>query len=272
MSPRSWFWTVRFFQAEDGIRDRTVTGVQTCALPILRSPTFTITKNKIHYRAAGKDVRVRLILDGLQLIQEPIYGGLSFGVNSPSPLKTAEPWKGPPALGSPLGSPLDYRWYTQDVSMWLDHRAYIEVIDDGPGVVTLDRVMFSDESAPPDPPNTVLLDLLSDSRHATAADLTKALRGLGDTLLGQWEAGKLLACPDAGDRTALLNDIIRAAEPRDGYLVILGRWNEFHKADAKLWEAIFDEAKRLVLARPAPLRGLATADGTAVNEHVCIRG
>src|SRR5699024_11849477 len=27
-----------FFQAEDGIRDRNVTGVQTCALPILRSP------------------------------------------------------------------------------------------------------------------------------------------------------------------------------------------------------------------------------------------
>ena len=25
-----------FFQAEDGIRDRLVTGVQTCALPILR--------------------------------------------------------------------------------------------------------------------------------------------------------------------------------------------------------------------------------------------
>src|SRR2546430_8443313 len=28
-----------FFQAEDGIRDLTVTGVQTCALPILRWPT-----------------------------------------------------------------------------------------------------------------------------------------------------------------------------------------------------------------------------------------
>src|SRR5207248_3676851 len=27
-----------FFQAEDGIRDRTVTGVQTCALPIFKSP------------------------------------------------------------------------------------------------------------------------------------------------------------------------------------------------------------------------------------------
>src|SRR5437667_6609294 len=31
-----WFWLFFFFfQAEDGIRDRDVTGVQTCALPIL---------------------------------------------------------------------------------------------------------------------------------------------------------------------------------------------------------------------------------------------
>src|SRR5699024_11520198 len=38
-----WFF---FFQAEDGIRDRNVTGVQTCALPIsgfagFRSPAFS---------------------------------------------------------------------------------------------------------------------------------------------------------------------------------------------------------------------------------------
>src|SRR3989475_4885670 len=32
LSAKSWF--VFFFQAEDGIRDLTVTGVQTCALPI----------------------------------------------------------------------------------------------------------------------------------------------------------------------------------------------------------------------------------------------
>src|SRR5688572_32243777 len=30
-----------FFQAEDGIRDLTVTGVQTCALPISAAPTLT---------------------------------------------------------------------------------------------------------------------------------------------------------------------------------------------------------------------------------------
>src|SRR5688572_33433016 len=32
-------FTVFFFQAEDGIRDLTVTGVQTCALPILKRLT-----------------------------------------------------------------------------------------------------------------------------------------------------------------------------------------------------------------------------------------
>jgi hypothetical protein len=102
--------------------------------------------------------------------------------------------------------------------------------------------------------------------------LTAALRALGDTLLAQWETGKLLGRPDAGDRTELLNAMIRAAEPRDSYLVVLGRWNEFHKGDAKRWEAIFDEAKRLGPAPPSSQRGLATADGTALNEHIFIRG
>src|SRR5256885_7225982 len=31
-----WWWIFFFFQAEDGIRDYKVTGVQTCALPICR--------------------------------------------------------------------------------------------------------------------------------------------------------------------------------------------------------------------------------------------
>src|SRR5207248_10424084 len=42
-----------FFQAEDGIRDRTVTGVQTCALPIYGSDDDTERRA----RAAGAEVR-----------------------------------------------------------------------------------------------------------------------------------------------------------------------------------------------------------------------
>src|SRR5437868_9600242 len=35
-----------FFQAEDGIRDRNVTGVQTCALPILLGATWLVMKTE----------------------------------------------------------------------------------------------------------------------------------------------------------------------------------------------------------------------------------
>src|SRR5256885_6914470 len=34
-----------FFQAEDGIRDYKVTGVQTCALPICRSPALAVASD-----------------------------------------------------------------------------------------------------------------------------------------------------------------------------------------------------------------------------------
>src|SRR5437867_13126192 len=49
-----------FFQAEDGIRDRTVTGVQTCALPIsYHLPPFTpspsLEKTAINYGLKGVD-------------------------------------------------------------------------------------------------------------------------------------------------------------------------------------------------------------------------
>src|SRR5438094_975560 len=43
-----------FFQAEDGIRDRTVTGVQTCALPIYCE--YAVASCPVTYRALGSEV------------------------------------------------------------------------------------------------------------------------------------------------------------------------------------------------------------------------
>src|SRR5699024_11341253 len=61
-----------FFQAEDGIRDRNVTGVQTCALPIFATAGFILS-----YFAA---------LGGVVAIYQ--WGWLSsvFGVESPGPI------------------------------------------------------------------------------------------------------------------------------------------------------------------------------------------
>src|SRR5581483_6196115 len=92
----------------------------------LRSPTFVIKHKKIHYRVAGKQAKVNLILNGLQLIRSPIYGDLTFAVNNES-----------------------LHWRTQDVSMWIGQRAYIEILDEGPGYAAIEQVVFSDDAQPP---------------------------------------------------------------------------------------------------------------------------
>src|SRR5690554_7194189 len=49
------FFFFFFFQAEDGIRDADVTGVQTCALPICRSQTCPYTM--VYTHGAAKFIR-----------------------------------------------------------------------------------------------------------------------------------------------------------------------------------------------------------------------
>src|SRR2546427_11525226 len=47
-------WIFFFFQAEDGIRDLTVTGVQTCALPISRAGMPLVDRGRAHREQAGR--------------------------------------------------------------------------------------------------------------------------------------------------------------------------------------------------------------------------
>src|SRR2546423_7351444 len=55
-------WKVFFFQAEDGIRDKLVTGVQTCALPIC--DLCECPDTNVSY----------LIIDAALRLSQPIYG------------------------------------------------------------------------------------------------------------------------------------------------------------------------------------------------------
>src|SRR5207248_8556596 len=48
-----------FFQAEDGIRDRTVTGVQTCALPISPRALCACPRTRAAVRYAGSSPAAR---------------------------------------------------------------------------------------------------------------------------------------------------------------------------------------------------------------------
>jgi hypothetical protein len=190
----------------------------------MRSPTFTIGKKKILYRVAGRGGQVRLILDGLQLIQEPIYGGLAFAVNNP-----------------------DLHWHVQDVSMWAGHRAYIEVLDDGPGYVAVEQILFSDDGPPPDAP------------VAKPLDETKA-RACVEKIAEQWQAGTLGEGTAGRDNVRLLNELLRSD--------VLTRL----PTAGRLTSALCDKVRQLEESLPTPRRGLALEPGTPIDESVFIRG
>ncbi len=205
----------------------------------LRSPTFTITKKKIHLHGGGQGTRINLILDGLQLIRDPIYGGLTMNLNNES-----------------------LQWRTFNVGMWLGHRAYLEVLDDGPGYAAVDRIVFSDDGPPPEGPNSLLLGLLQNSSLKTEEALVKNYRHLFEELLGQWRAGKLVSQADAADRIELVNWMLQAAQPTSPPA----------PEEAARLAILFKKHRGQEAALPSPQRGLALADGSAVNEKVFIRG
>ena len=60
-----------FFQAEDGIRDYDVTGVQTCALPIFR--IGELIRERIDQDTFRKVMLVMLFLIGLNLIRRAVF-------------------------------------------------------------------------------------------------------------------------------------------------------------------------------------------------------
>ncbi|MFO0802785.1 MAG: PSD1 and planctomycete cytochrome C domain-containing protein [Gemmataceae bacterium] len=95
----------------------------------LRSPTFIIEKNFTLLRVAGRDAKVRFILNGIQLIQSPIYGGLAQTVNHGEEL----------------------RWIGFDTRMWKGQPAYIEILDDGPGYFAVSEAWHSDTHPASDP-------------------------------------------------------------------------------------------------------------------------
>jgi mono/diheme cytochrome c family protein len=194
---------------------------------VVRSPTFTLTTPKLFYLLAGQNAKVNLIIDSFQQIREPIYGGLTIRVNQPPAPK----------------------WFTQDVSMWQGHRAYIELSDDGPGWLDL-RAVHAGTSAPAPATPTWLLELTGDGQLTTFAAFVNRVQSLLTKAVAQPEAQpELLA-----DWLAQLPTL---AEP------------EPVRAARQTWSA---EVSRLSAQIPVPNRALALADGTGENERLHIRG
>src|SRR5689334_23967676 len=61
-------WFFFFFQAEDGIRDGTETGVQTCALPISLSTQYRAMKARISSFASSSASRCSSVVSVMRLL------------------------------------------------------------------------------------------------------------------------------------------------------------------------------------------------------------
>jgi hypothetical protein len=140
--------------------------------------------------------------------------------------------------------------------MWQGERAFLEFLDDGGGYAAVDKVIFSDDGPPPAPPIRAVLTLLEAASDEAA--LVKDYRRLLAEVVSFWRDGKLARA----DGVELLNWMLQTAAPTaptaEEAAQLAGLVDKVRRADADLPVSY--------------LRGLATVDGSAVNEHVFIRG
>lgn len=211
---------------------------------VLRSSTFTLERPRIWIRVAGKDARIRLVLDEFHLIQNPIYGGLAIS---------------PPHADK-------FAWIEMNVAMWQGHRGYLEFIDDSDGFVAIDRIVFANGGPPPDAPSPTSLLLAQDANLKSLGDVQTAF----DKLLTQAATDLGQTNPPAADASATE---LRAWLGRDHFLGsiadIIERQPEPVRSEIQQLTA---KLAKLESALPVPARAIAMTDGTPENEHVFIRG
>src|SRR5205823_8524184 len=65
-----------FFQAEDGIRDKLVTGVQTCALPILRPDWWNVSLGDVNLTAVAVGTIVPVLMHPAEILAAAVWFSL----------------------------------------------------------------------------------------------------------------------------------------------------------------------------------------------------
>lgn len=211
----------------------------------IRSKTFVIQKKKVLYRVAGRGSHINLIIDGYQRIRDPIYGGLTITIDHGD----------------------KYEWRVQDVGMWLGHRAYIEIIDDGPGYVACDKIVFSDDSSPPPAPHPLMARILDDNEMKSPQALERKYQGLLLEIVEQWRSKTLNQAEDQDTRVDLLNWMLQSDLASK-----TGNVSNATVQEREAWSALWTQFRQVENELPVPRRAMAMAEGTGWNEPVHIRG
>ncbi|MDB5356665.1 MAG: Planctomycete cytochrome [Phycisphaerales bacterium] len=206
---------------------------------VLRSPTFKLTHPQLLYHIAGTGARVHLVIDGylMDTFAPLLFAGALFDSNT--------------------GGKFIWHRQSQDVGRYLGHSAYIEIIDDGDGFVAVDQIRFADEGSPEPAaaPSAVAGRILADAHVTSSESLAAAYGAAWSQALEQWRAGGADDGACALVNWALQHGLVEVNE----------------SAAAQLTECK-KEMDAIAKAMPEPMRALAAADGTGIDERIFIRG
>ncbi|MBL8891326.1 MAG: PSD1 domain-containing protein [Planctomycetaceae bacterium] len=148
-------WNLRTHEAWDSSQwAKTLSGT-------LRSPTFRLDADRIHLFARGENAKVRLIVNGYQMHihQDLLFSQTIVSINSP-----------------------EFTWLTMhgDLSKYVGHEVYLELIDGGEGDVAVAEIWQGGENPTlmPHPALVRLCESLEQVEHgkSLAAPLAEAIR------------------------------------------------------------------------------------------------
>ncbi len=209
---------------------------------VIRSKTFELTTRFIDYHIAGKNAQVRLVVDGyhMDVFSALLFSGFTYKVDHGDAL----------------------RWHRQDVSRYLGHRAYIEIIDHSDGFVAVDEIRFCDDNARPTDVATVSTDILASLTPATndsaQLDHKKIAHAIGK------QVSRSLARRAAGKATNADIQLIAWLTTRD--LLEMDAPSREQLAPA------VDAVRQIDQQTPTPMKVIAIADGSGEDERIHIRG
>ena len=231
---------------------------------VLRSPTFELKHNRIHYRIKGHNVSVRLIVNGFFMDE---YNALLFKDCK----KTFQPTE-------------YFTWQTQagDLKLHAGNRAHLEIIDHGGGYVELDEIRFSNGANPP--ASLPLLDF--DDRLASANEIndwvqlsaTALVAGLQDfdqstaaIELTNWifESNLLDLCESQSATRNIQADV--HPDKLSAQFISRHRLRTVGSLAASLKDSQ-TTIRDLAAKAPAPMMALGMTDGQGEDEHVFVRG
>ncbi len=209
---------------------------------VLRSPTFTIEREEILYHAAGKGGQIHLVINGYMMDG---FSGLLF---SGTILKVDNE---------------QLTWHRQagDIGRYLGHSAYIEIIDDGDGWIGVDEIRFGGKgvATPTARPGKSVMALVADKDVDSIESLAGAYGRLLGEAVGRYREGKADAEQAKWVGWLLEHELLNFGEAGNKGAV---------EGLATISRAMAGQSAAL----PEPMRVLAAADGTGIDEHIQIRG